>query len=280
MRNPFARPSPRRPDPKRGRMAGTRARGPTPEPPRIRHHLAVVSGVLLVLGTIAASPHLFGRAQVAVREAPFLLEKVHTRGLDRVPAGEIAARVASAPGTPLVDLDTGAIEARLESHPWIAAANVARQPPGTLRIHVEEHVPLAVTPLSGTGAPHVVNQAGVPFAPAAGDDVDRLVAIVLDPPPVRDESDPRLVEALRIAASLRARGLAVPRQLRLGLPRRDQSAELRLRGFAPAVWIDRVRHDEQLDRLATLLTASLAAASEATVIDLRFQDRAVLWSGP
>ncbi|NNL64840.1 MAG: hypothetical protein HKP30_01225, partial [Myxococcales bacterium] len=90
---------------------------------------------------------------------------------------------------------------------------------------------------------------------------------------------PRLIEALQIAASLRARGLAVPRQLRLGLPQRMQSAELRLRGFAPAVWIERTRFEEQLDRLATLLTSSLAVASEATVIDLRFQDRAVLWSG-
>jgi hypothetical protein len=64
----------------------------------------------------------------------------------------------------------------------------------------------------------------------------------------------------------------------MGAAGREQSVELRLRGLAPAIWIEREHAEAQLDRLATLLAASLWATVRADVVDLRFEGRAVLRS--
>lgn len=263
-----------------GRIAGTRARGPAPEPGRLARGLRVFAGVLLLLGAVAVAPHAWDAAVVAVREPPFLLSEVTVRGARRLSAEEVVAILAAKPGTPLVDLDVAALEARLAGHPWIAEATVVRWPPDALRVRVRERVPLAVTEAGDPAVPHGVDATGRAFAPASESDVLRLVAIALDAPPAIGEPDPRLLEALRLAAALRERGLEVPRRVRLGLPGRARSAELRLRGFAPAIWIERAAPEPQLDRLALLLAANVDPAVHAGVIDLRFGDRAVLRGGP
>jgi cell division protein FtsQ len=260
-------------------VAGTRARGPTHEPQRIARHLAVVVGVLSVLACIALAPHAWDRGRAAIQQAPFVLSDVRVRGLDRLTPATLREVLALQPGIPLVELDVAAAEARLEAHPWIAEATVVRWPPDGLRVQVREQVPLAVTGAGEPNVPHAVNETGMAFAPASDEDVARLVAVVLATPARVGEPDPRLLEALRLAASLRSHGIEVPRELRLGLPEREQSAQIRLRGFEPTIWIERSLPDEQIDRLAALLAANLETATQARLIDLRFAGRAVLWSG-
>jgi hypothetical protein len=127
---------------------------------------------------------------------------------------------------------------------------------------------------------HGVDATGTAFAPVDEPDVARLVAIALPSPAPIGKPDPRLTEALRLAARFPARGLEVPRRVTLGLPDREASAELRLRGFAPAFFIERNAPEAQLDRLAVLLAGNVGPALTARVIDLRFEGRAVLWGGP
>lgn len=260
-----------------GRIAGTRARGPAPEPSRIVHGLAVVLLVSAVLGSLYVAPHALDYLRVRVREAPFRVAHVTIQGLVRVPLEELRPALSGVRGVPLVDLDGAAIEAKLETHPWIARARTLRWPPDTLRVHVEERTPLAVTAAGDPTVLHGVDASGMAFAPASPEDVARLVDIDLMPPAAIGEPDPRLLEALRLAAGFHRRGLEVPRRVTLGLPERAASAELRLRGFAPAIFIERETPESQLDRLATLLAANVAPALSARVIDLRFERQAVLW---
>lgn len=262
-----------------GRLAGTRVRIPTAESVPVRRHVAAAAGVLALLGGIAVAPHAWDRGRVAVREAPFLLEEIQVVGLDRLAPETIGRVLAWTPGEPLVELDVAAAEERLAAHPWIARATVSRIPPGSVRIGVREEVAMAVVEAGEPATPHAVNAGGAAFAAAADADVERLLHVALPSPPVVGEPDARLLEALRLAASLHERGLEVPREVRLGLPAREQSAELRLRGFAPAIWIERERHEPQLDRLASLLASNLQTANGAQLIDLRFAGRAVLWEG-
>jgi cell division protein FtsQ len=235
--------------------------------------------VLAGLGAIWIAPHALDYATVRVRQAPFRLARVEIQGLERVAAAELRELLAPDRDVPLVDLDVAALEARLERHPWIARATVLRWPPDTLRVRVEERTPLAVTK-ADDDVLYGVDASGRAFAPAAEEDVRRLVAVALASPPAIGEPDPRLAEALVLAAGLRSRGLEVPRRVTLGLPDRDASAEIRLRGFAPAIFIERDGAERQLDRLATLLAANVPAVPTARVIDLRFDGRAVLWGGP
>lgn len=262
-----------------GRLAGTRARVPEAEPPALRRQTLAVAGVLALLGCIAAAPHVIDAARVAVREAPFLLGDVRVVGLDRLDAATIGRVLDLTPGEPIVAVDVEAAAARLAAHPWVAEAHVSRLPPRSLRVRVREEVAMAVVQAGEADVPHAVNAAGTPFAPATEADVARLVHVALPSPPEVGTADPRLREALELSASLRAHGLEVPREVRLGLPAREESAQLRLRGFAPAIWIERERASQQIDALATLLASNLQTANEARLIDLRFAGRAVLWAG-
>jgi hypothetical protein len=259
-------------------VTGTRARGPAPERSRWARHAAVAPAVLAVLAAIYGAPHAAEWTQARLRRAPFLVEHVEVQGLERIEAAELRDALAPARGVPLVDLDGAAVAAAVAAHPWVAEVTTLRWPPDTLRVRVVEREPLAVVGL-GDAAPHAVDRTGTAFAPASEEDGARLVAIALDPPPVVGEPDARLLEALRIAAGLRERGLEVPRRVTLGLPEREASAELRLRGFAPAIFIERETAEAQLDRLAQLLAAHVGPATTARVIDLRFAGRAILWEG-
>ena len=263
-----------------GRVPGTRARGPVPERPRHVRQIGAVLGVLGLLAAVAAAPHASDFTRRRAREAPFLLEHVSARGLSRVPVEEIAAALGVERDTPLIDLDVAAVEARLAAHPWVAEASAARVPPSSLRVSVRERVPLAVTEAGHPARLHAVDETGTAFAPASSEDVSRLLAVILPAPAAVGAPDPNLLEALRLAAALRERGLEVPRELRLGVAGRAESAELRLRGFAPAIWLELGQGEAQLDRLATLLSASLATTAHAAVVDLRFEGRAVLRSTP
>lgn len=156
----------REPAERLGRVPGTRARGPVPERPRHGRQMAIALGVLGLLAAVAAAPHVADFARRRAREAPFLLEHVSVRGLSRVPVEEIAAALGVEPGTPLVDLDVAAVEARLAAHPWIAEAAAARVPPSSLRLSVGERVPLAVTEAGRPARLHAVDETGTAFAPA------------------------------------------------------------------------------------------------------------------
>ena len=56
---------------------------------------------------------------------------------------DIAAQVQVPDGTPLIRIDTGAIQSRIEAFPQVASAQVSRSWPTTLTITVERRIPVA-----------------------------------------------------------------------------------------------------------------------------------------
>ncbi len=82
-----------------------------------------------------------GLSYLAV-ESPLLdLDKVRVRGTQHVTPAAIQAAAGVRLGAPLLRVDVGAVERRVESMPWVQHAHVARHLPGTLTITVTEFQP-------------------------------------------------------------------------------------------------------------------------------------------
>nr|NIR41854.1 FtsQ-type POTRA domain-containing protein [Actinomycetota bacterium]NIS36949.1 FtsQ-type POTRA domain-containing protein [Actinomycetota bacterium]NIT98463.1 FtsQ-type POTRA domain-containing protein [Actinomycetota bacterium]NIU22072.1 FtsQ-type POTRA domain-containing protein [Actinomycetota bacterium]NIU70566.1 FtsQ-type POTRA domain-containing protein [Actinomycetota bacterium] len=99
---------------------------------RLRFLLAALAVVGIAVGAWALS------------RSP-LLDLDHVR-IEGVGAGRVAAVDAAAGlgrGTPLVDVDLGAVETAVEALPWVRVAEASRDWPGTVRIDVGERVPVA-----------------------------------------------------------------------------------------------------------------------------------------
>lgn len=177
---------------------------------RVRRTVALAAVTVLVLGAVAAT------------RSPLLdVDAVSVNGSRH--SGEAATLDAAgiAPGRPMTSVDLAAAEARLEQMPWVAAAEVSRQWPGTVRIRVTERSAVAVAG-QGIGA-LLVDRHGRLLGPASGD--EELPTVVDDPrarpggelPPAR-----RAVVALLadLPASLRsevAQGMVTPDGLGLVL---------------------------------------------------------------
>jgi cell division protein FtsQ len=101
---------------------------------RRRLRIASVIGtvVVLVVGT------------VVLLKSPLLsVQRVRLDGAAYVDRGRLAALVSDLSGTPLVDVDTGAVEAVLEADPWVKRARVERDWFSGVRMDIVERVPVA-----------------------------------------------------------------------------------------------------------------------------------------
>jgi cell division protein FtsQ len=79
-----------------------------------------------------------------VIESPLLnVDHVRVQPTPHLDAAMITRAAAIPRGAPLARVDTGAAEARLEALSWVQSAKVTRHWPGTVRIVVQERVPVA-----------------------------------------------------------------------------------------------------------------------------------------
>ncbi|KUH83956.1 MULTISPECIES: cell division protein FtsQ/DivIB [unclassified Mycobacterium] len=83
-------------------------------------------------------------------------------GLGAVTREEVVAAAAVAPGTPLLQVNTDNVAERVATIRRVASARVQRQYPSTLRITVEERVPVVVKDYPD--GPHLFDRDGVDFA--------------------------------------------------------------------------------------------------------------------
>lgn len=144
-----------------------------------RRRLRVVLGVVGLAAAVGAG---WGLTRSAVLD----VDQIRVVGVDG-PNAEVVQRTAGiSPGSPLIDVDAGAVETRLEALPWVRKAEVRRQWPGTLVVSVTERTPVAVLP-SGTGLALldeeaiVIGREASPTEPAISDlpviDVPLSVAV-------------------------------------------------------------------------------------------------------
>lgn len=85
-------------------------------------------------------------------------------GLTALTEDEVRQVAAVTPGTPLLQIDTVAVAERVASIRRVASARVQREYPSTLRITVEERVPLVVKDYPD--GPHLFDRDGVDFVTA------------------------------------------------------------------------------------------------------------------
>lgn len=82
-------------------------------------------------------------------------------GLTAITEDEIRQAAAVPPGTPLLQIDTDTVAERVASIRRVASARVQREYPSTLRITVEERIPLVVKDYPD--GPHLFDKDGVDF---------------------------------------------------------------------------------------------------------------------
>jgi cell division protein FtsQ len=139
--------------------------------------LAVAVGLLLYF-----TPIMSARSTVIV-------------GLTALTAEEIEQAAAVQPGTPLLQIDTDAVAERVASIRRVASARVQREYPSTLRITVQERLPLVVKDYPD--GPHLFDRDGVDFV--TGPPPPGLPYIETEAPGPRD---PATQAALQVLTSL------------------------------------------------------------------------------
>jgi len=80
---------------------------------------------------------------LALRSPLMAVDTVGYEGLVRTPLAEVEAAAGIEVGQPLIDVDPGAVAARVEALPWVAQASVSRSWTGSVVIEVTERQPAA-----------------------------------------------------------------------------------------------------------------------------------------
>lgn len=124
-----------------------------PDAERTRARVWLVAGAaVLLLGVAAWAVGFTGLLGVRT---------VAVTGTRALPADDIRAAAAVAPGEPLARVDTGAVAGRVRALPGVARVAVSRSWPSTVRITVTERTGVAVLPRDG--AIWLVDADGVVF---------------------------------------------------------------------------------------------------------------------
>lgn len=149
----------------------------------------IVAGAVLALGLVLPATRdgswldelpfqaEFPAAGEWVRSAPFTLKRVVFRGLGTLEGETLVEWADLASEQPLIDVDTDAVEQRLEAHPRVASALALRLPPDRLIVRIDERLPVAILRQSGEG----VDDTGARF-PLEPGEAAGLAAITGDAP--------------------------------------------------------------------------------------------------
>lgn len=117
---------------------------PDEAPSRDRRWRLVALGVIVL--ALVTSPW-WGRAALR-RMAFFRVRNVEIVGARYLQASDVVARLAVDTTASVWD-DVGPLEARVRSHPQVAAVEIGRRLPGTLVVRVTENLPVALVPSRG-----------------------------------------------------------------------------------------------------------------------------------
>lgn len=209
------------------------------------------------------------QAQIATTTSALHLtvQSVEVEGRDHTARRAILAALNVQRGTPILSVDLGAAEARIESLPWVHSAAVERMLPNTIFVRLVERRPLAIWQHHDRF--DVIDQSGSVIPTARAADFPALLQVVgNDAPPATAAlieilaSEPDL--ARHVSSAERIGG----RRWNLNL---DNGIEVELPEDAPnAAW----------HRLAALDRHEQLLEREIQVVDMRLPDRLVLRLSP
>lgn len=180
-----------------------------------------------ILRGLVLLPALAGLAWVLLASSWLGVDRVQVVGQSRASVAEVQRAVAVAGGTPLARVDTAAVERRVQELGPVAAVEVSRSWPGTLRVEVTERV--AVAGLPGTAGVRLVDAGGVVFGTEPKLPPGLVGLQVADPGP----SDASTLAGLAVYRDLPPALRDQVRTVRVGSP---ASVLLVLSGARQVVW--------------------------------------------
>jgi cell division protein FtsQ len=104
----------------------------------------------------------------------FNTRQIQVVGNQRLTLADIRTLTGIRPGVNVLSINLSAARRQLLAHPWVAEAQVQRDLPGTLRIHVREHSAVAVVDL---GQRFLLNAEGELFKPWEASDPAELTVV-------------------------------------------------------------------------------------------------------
>jgi cell division protein FtsQ len=207
-----------------------------------------------------------GAAFLVARPDLVLVEHLEFVGADHADERALRHLADLQNGTSWWLADTEAVRRGVERHPWVRSATVERVWPDTLRVTVDERVPVALLAMDRT---YVLDEDGVPFLVADGRELDLPLILGLDPDlEARHPELPRLVlrDALWLVREIPAR---------TGVAAESISSVTFSRGTGMSVSVGRSRVifgleglSRQMDRLERLVRDSAVALDRPLLIDL------------
>lgn len=147
---------------------------------------------------VVAMAALAGLGWVVLGSGWLAVDRVAVTGTSRLSPEDVTATADVRLGHPLATVDAGEVEARVRELAPVAAVDVVRSWPGTLRIAVTERQPVAVH--AGRGGLQLLDATGVAFATVPEPPEGLLRLQVARPAP----DDPSTRAALAVAAELPA----------------------------------------------------------------------------
>lgn len=216
--------------------------------------------LLAAIGVVAVCVAAWGLTRTPLLD----LDHVRVEGVASGPAAEVDAAIGEISGVPLMEIDTGAVATRIEALPWVEAAAVRRDWPGTLRVDIVERVPAALIP-AGDGSFAVLDAASVVIgtrSAAAAPDLP-LVEVDLDVMP--GDTQMSATAGLAVVASMSPDLVPWVERVRIHEGERT-TLSLELIGTATAVLGDTSLLGDKLEALRAVLTgADLGCIDEIDV---------------
>ena len=145
------------------REAKRRVQGRTEEKPK-QAPRGVIRGLKVLMWTAVLAVLVVGVGLLLYFTPIMSARETVVTGLTALSEDEVRQVAAVQDGTPLLQIDTDAVAERVASIRRVASARVQREYPSTLRITVEERVPLVVKDYPD--GPHLFDRDGVDFVTA------------------------------------------------------------------------------------------------------------------
>jgi cell division septal protein FtsQ len=208
------------------------------------------------------------------------LETISVLGTGRLAAAEVAVASGVSRSVALSAVESDSVEKTLEGHAWITEARALRLPTGTLLIDVEETVPVAVVAAGAPAQTYVVDAGGAPFAVAETHHEEALPRIVTADAVAPLEPNEDIARAVQLARDVHGFGLARPVMVSIAAAGDSRGFTIRLEGLRASIVLGREDLDAKLQELVRVLAADVPGIGDATELDLRFADQAVLRNDP
>ena len=192
----------------------------------------------------------------------FAVRTITVSGQERTAPDSIYRAIEVQPGDPMLAVDPGAVRARLVDLPWISDAEVRRQFPDLLSVHLIEKRPFALW-RNGSSL-WVIERSGSVITTADRDAFVHLPLLLGEGAP--DAAAP-LLDAL-------AKRTAIPARLEAAERIGERRWDLHLSGGV-VVRLPEEDWDRQLTELEKLIVEKAVLERDVEVIDLRFPDNYV-----